>query len=226
MGIISRFKDIMSANFNALLDKCEDPEKMIDQYLRNLESDLGKVKSETAAIIADEKAAKRKLDACDEEIAKMDKYARKAVAAGNDGEARQFLGRKAELTQEREALDKNYNICLENSAKMREMTQKLESDIQELKGKQATLKAKLTVAETKKKMNSVGESGKGAASTINAFNRMEDKVNRMMDEADAMAELNESPSDSIDALTEKYEGGEADADIDDELAALKAEMGM
>lgn len=226
MGIISRFKDIMSANFNALLDKCEDPEKMIDQYLRNLESDLGKVKSETAAIIADEKAAKRKLDACDEEIGKMEKYARKAVAAGNDGEARLFLGRKAELTQEREALEKNYNICLDNSAKMREMTKKLEADIQELKGKQATLKAKLTVAETKKKMNSVGESGRGAASTINAFNRMEDKVNRMMDEADAMAELNESPSDSIAALTEKYEGGEADADIDDELAALKAEMGM
>lgn len=65
MGIITRFKDIMSANFNALLDKCEDPEKMIDQYLRNLESDLGKVKSETASVIADEKAAKRKLDECD-----------------------------------------------------------------------------------------------------------------------------------------------------------------
>ena len=44
MGIISRFKDIMSANINALLDKMEDPEKMVDQYLRNLESDLGKVK--------------------------------------------------------------------------------------------------------------------------------------------------------------------------------------
>ena len=44
MGILTRFKDIMSANINALLDKCEDPEKMIDQYMRNLESDLGKVK--------------------------------------------------------------------------------------------------------------------------------------------------------------------------------------
>ena len=41
MGIISRFKDIMSANINALLDKMEDPEKMVEQYLRNLESDLG-----------------------------------------------------------------------------------------------------------------------------------------------------------------------------------------
>lgn len=53
MGIISRFKDIMSANINALLDKMEDPEKMVDQYLRNLESDLGKVKQETASVMAD-----------------------------------------------------------------------------------------------------------------------------------------------------------------------------
>lgn len=226
MGILTRFKDIMAANFNALLDKCEDPEKMIDQYLRDLQSDLGKVKSETAAIIADEKAAKRKLDACDEEIKKMDNYARKAVSAGNDDEARQFLGRKSELSQERAALEANYNICIENSAKMREMTKKLESDIQELKGKQASLKAKLAVAETKKKMSSVGESGKGAGATIEAFNRMEDKVNRMMDEADAMEELNEQPSDSIAALTEKYESSTVDANVDDELAALKAEMGM
>lgn len=226
MGIISRFKDIMSANMNALLDKCEDPEKMIDQYLRDLNEDLGKVKSETAAVIADEKAAKRKLDACDEEIAKMDKYARKAVAAGNDNEARQFLGRKSELSQERAALEQNYNICIENSAKMREMTKKLESDIQDLRGRQATLKAKLAVAETKKKMNSVGESGKDAGARLAAFDRMEDKVNRMMDEADAMEELNQKPSDGIEALAAKYEDSETDVAVDDELAKLKAEMGM
>ncbi len=64
MGIITRFKDIMAANINALLDKCEDPEKMIDQYLRNLEQDFSKVKAETAAIMAEEKNAKRKLDDC------------------------------------------------------------------------------------------------------------------------------------------------------------------
>ena len=48
MGIIARFRDIMEANFNALLDRAEDPEKMIDQYLRDLEEDLAKVKAETA----------------------------------------------------------------------------------------------------------------------------------------------------------------------------------
>ena len=77
-GIITRFKDIMSSNINALLDKAEDPSKMIDQYLRNLESDLGKVKAETASVMAEEKRAKRQLDELNEQINKMQKYAEKA----------------------------------------------------------------------------------------------------------------------------------------------------
>lgn len=52
MGILKRFKDIMSANINAMLDKAEDPEKMIDQYLRDLQEDLRNVKSETATVMA------------------------------------------------------------------------------------------------------------------------------------------------------------------------------
>ena len=107
MGILQRFGDIMSANINALLDKCEDPAKMVDQCLRDLEKDLGKVKAETASVMAEEKSAKRKLDDCEAEIAKMDEYARRAVAAGNDAEAKQFLAKKANLVNERTALDQS-----------------------------------------------------------------------------------------------------------------------
>ena len=129
MGVLSRFKDIMAANFNALLDKAEDPQKMIDQYLRNLNDDLAKVKAETASVMAEEKSAKRKLDDCEAEIAKMGEYARKAVAAGNDDEAKQFLTKKAELTQKQTVLQQNYTLACENAAKMRDMHDKLEADI-------------------------------------------------------------------------------------------------
>ena len=95
MGVIQRFKDIMSANVNAVLDKAEDPEKMIDQYMRNLQDDLGKVKAETAAVMAEETRAKRELDECNQEVEKLQKYAEKAVAAGNDSDARLFLQKKA-----------------------------------------------------------------------------------------------------------------------------------
>ncbi len=226
MGIITRFKDIMAANFNALLDRCEDPEKMIDQYLRNLEQDFAKVKAETAAIMAEEKSAKRKLDDCDAEITKMADYAKKAVAAGNDDEARQFLSKKAELTQKREVLAKDYEMACGNSAKMRQMHDKLESDISELKSRREMLKAKVKVAETQKKMNQMGSSLESAGSNLAAFDRMEEKVNKMLDEADAMNELNAKPaSNDIDALTKKYDAGGQSSAIDDELAALKAEMG-
>ena len=70
MGVIQRFKDIMSANINAMLDKAENPEKMIDQYMRNLEDDLGKVKAETASAMAEEARAKR---AYDEALAEVEK---------------------------------------------------------------------------------------------------------------------------------------------------------
>ena len=75
MGILTRFKDIMASNINALLDKAENPEKMIAQVLRNLNNDLGKVKAETASIMAEEQRAKRALEECTAEMDKMQKYA-------------------------------------------------------------------------------------------------------------------------------------------------------
>lgn len=226
MGILTRFKDIMAANINALLDKAEDPEKMIDQYLRNLEDDLNEVKAETASVIAEEKAAKRKLDDCNEEMNKMMEYAKKAVAAGNDGEAKQFLARKAELAEKATVLQQQYDICADSAAKMRDMHDKLTQDITALKTKRDTLKAKAKVAETKKKMGKLGSGLESAGSNLAAFDRMEDKVNKMLDEADAMAELNAEKPDSLEELAKKYESNSTNTAVDDELAALKAEMGM
>lgn len=227
MGIIARFKEIMAANFNALLDRCEDPEKMIDQYLRNLEEDLGKVKAETASVMAEEKNAKRKLDECIAEIAKMDSYARKAVVSGNDEEAKAFLKKKADLQDKQAVLQKDYELASECAVKMRQMHDKLEADISSLKTRRETLKAKVKVAETQKKLNKLGSGLESAGSSMAAFERMEEKVNRMLDEQDAMAELTASAqSDSVEELTKKYDGESKDAAVDDELAALKAEMGL
>lgn len=97
MSIIGRFKDIMSANINALLDKAENPEKMVDQYLRNMNSDLAKVKAETAAVMAEEQRAKREYHECQADMEKMESYAMKALQAGNESDARKFLERKTSL---------------------------------------------------------------------------------------------------------------------------------
>lgn len=225
MGIITRFRDIMSANINALLDKAEDPAKMIDQYLRDLEEDLGKVKAETAAVMAEETRCKRLLTECNEEIEKMQKYAEKAVMAGNDSDARQFLGKKAQLAEKQVSLQQAYDVAADNAAKMRKMHDKIVNDISELNARKDAIKAKIAVAKTQEKMNKIGSSIEGAAETMSAFDRMEAKANKMLDEANAMAELNKGAENDIDALASKYDEPATTA-VDDELAALKAKMGL
>ena len=226
MGIISRFKDIMSANINSLLDKSEDPAKMIDQYLRNLESDFGKVKAETAAIMAEETKAKRELDECVSEIAKFEEYAQKAVLAGNDDDARQFLTKKASLSQDLKGKQQAHALAAANAIKMRQMHDKLQSDIAELNSRKETIKAKVAVAKTQDRINQMGSSIDGAKGTMSAFDKMEEKANTMLDESMAMAELNSnSEEESIEDLTSKYDATPK-SDIEDELAALKAKLGQ
>ncbi|MCI7791701.1 MAG: PspA/IM30 family protein [Lachnospiraceae bacterium] len=226
MGIMERFKDIMSANINALLDKAEDPEKMIDQYLRNMESDLGKVKAETASVIAEESRAKRALDECNANIAKMQTYAEKAINAGNDNDARQFLAQKKVYTDQLTSLQNTYQIASENAAKMRNMHDKLVNDISQLNARRDSIKAKMAAAKTQQRINKIGSSALGVANDMSAFERMEAKADKMLDEANAMSELNKTAGEaSIDDLASKYDNPQTDSSIDDELAALKAQMG-
>jgi len=225
MGILTRFKDIMESNINALLDKAEDPEKMVDQYLRELEEDLAKVKAETASVMADEKSAKRKLDDCKADVDKMASYAMKAVEAGNDEDARKFLEKKATLSEQMASLQKNYDMCVANSEKMKGMHKKLEEDIEVMRSKRDMLKAQAKVAETQKKINNLGASADKAGSTMAAFNRMEERINKMTDEAEAMNALNADAVDDVSALASKYDSNETNSSVDDELAALKAQLG-
>ena len=94
MGVFSRFSDIMRSNVNALLDKAENPEKMVDQTLRDLREDLAEVKQQTAGVMADAKEANRKVENCEEEIRKYTTAAQNAIKAGNDGDARKLIAKK------------------------------------------------------------------------------------------------------------------------------------
>ena len=224
LGILSRFKDIMASNINALLDKAEDPEKMVDQTLRNLNSDLAKVKSETASVMADEAKAKRNLDEVNAEIAKMQGYAEKAVLAGNDADATKFLTEKNKLVAKQTSLQQIYDVSAANSMKMRQMHDKLVNDISELESRRDTIKAKVRLAKAQQDINKV-TSKVDSASGFAAFQRIEDKADAMLDMAQAESELNATTASSeVDSLSAKYDAS-PDSAVQDELAALKAKLG-
>lgn len=219
MSILKRFTDIMSSNINALLDKVEDPVKMIDQVMRNLNDDLNKVKAETASIMAEETRAKREVDECQNDVNKMLDYAKRAVEAGNDDDARQFLSKKASLTEKLTTLNTKYELARANSEKMKQMYNKLNMQIEELNERKSTIKSKMATAKMQERVNKMSSSINNSDSTIDSFSRMEEKANRMLDEANAMAELSVKPTDCIEDLMSKYDT--KNSSVEDELAALK-----
>lgn len=224
MGILNRFKDIMSANINAILDKCENPEKMIDEYMRQVVEQLAEVKKETAGVMAEEKRTKRLVDENAEQIEKYDQFARKALTAGNEEDAKTFLTKKQEFVNNGVDLQKSYEVAKANATKMREMHDKLTKDVQELEQRRKNVKSKVAVARTQEKLNKVSNSMGTASDAMNAFERMEEKADNMLDRANATAELNADPNAEIENLEDKYSN--TSIAVEDELEKMKKEMGL
>ena len=224
MAILNRFQDIISANINAVIDKMEDPEKMIDQYLRDMMEDLAEVKQNTAGVMAEETKSKRLVDENEAEVMKYTNFAKKAIEAGNDDDARVFLAKKQELEDIGAKLANSYASAHENASKMRQMHDKLASDIEKLRGRRSMIKAQMSVADTQEKLNDVSDSIGKTEGAMSAFQHMEEKASRRLDEANAMSELNQEPEDPAKSLEEKY-SSQGSAAVEDELARLKGELG-
>ena len=222
MGILDRFTTIVKANINELLDKAEDPAKMVDPYLVDLTESLAEVKKETA----EETRTRRAVERNAEEAARMEGLARKALAAGNEDDARVFQGKKQKLDATGAELAKAAEAARANAEKMRQMHDKLVGDIEDLKARREAIKAKAAVARTQEMVGGYTSGSDKAESAIEAFNRMEAKVDRDLDAANAMAELNQAPVDEAAALEAKYADAADDAAVDDALAKLKADMGL
>ena len=221
MGILQRFSDIMSANINSLLSGAEEKNagKLLEKYLADARANLEELKSETSAIIADEMAAARRVAANNEEIAKYDR---------NDDDARKFLDAKSQLVAKKAELEAAYETAKSNSDKMRQMTRKLMEDIASAEGKMVELRAKLTVAEHKEKMDDLMHKVAGRTD-MSGFENMMEAVQKRIDSVDAKVALNEELADKMDIkkLEEKYseKAAEVSASVEADLAALKARLG-
>ena len=230
MGILSRFGDIMRANINDLLTGAENKnaEKLLNQYLRDAREDYAQVKSETASVMAEEAAAKRRLDEVSDQMARYEKYAQAAVQAGNDADALKFLEAKGQLQPKKEDAEAAYQQAQVNSEHMRQMTKKLLDDIREAESKIGELKAKLRIAESKEKMQQLNEKI-GGKSVLGNFDSLADSIQKRIDAADAEEALNAELSGDMEMsdLEKKYAaaaGGSSSAQS--ELEAMKARVGM
>lgn len=224
MGILDRFTTIVKSNVNAMLDKAEDPEKMVDQSLVDMRENLAKVKKNTASVMAEEKRTKGLLDESKTKIERYEVAAKNALIAGNEADAKTLLTQKQSEMANLSKLQRDYEVAKSNADKMCQMYDKLVSDIKELEGRKAEIKAKISIAKAQDSvadaMASVNSEG-----SISAFERMSDKADKMLAESEANMELNtDAATSDAEDLANKYAMGTSD--VDDELAKMKESLGI
>ncbi|WP_289688581.1 PspA/IM30 family protein [Faecalibaculum rodentium] len=224
MGILSRFSEIMKSNINALLDRAEDPEKMTDQMLRNTREQFAEVKAQTASVMADAAKANRDAADCQADIARYQKAAENALISRNEGDAKKLITQKQKLEEKYKALQQAADLANANADKMRQMYDKLASDIETLEARKDAIKAKTAAAKAQQSINRLVSGLPDTNSSLEAFDRMDARATKQLDAAMAEAQLNET-SFSED-LAEKYSGSGSDVSVDSELEEMKKKLGL
>lgn len=219
MSIFSRISDLLSANINSLLDQAEDPEKMADEYLRQLNNELYEVKTSVAGAMADSTKLNNKEAQYLAETEQWGNKAEAALRAGDEGLAKAALGRKVQSQKLAQQYTQQSDAQDEQVAALQQALVQLETRIAETRAKRELIIAKKNRAQTQEAMQRMAR-GLGNVSALDKLDQLEDRVDDRLARADAMAKL-ESGS-----LESKFKDLERDQEIDSELAELKRKLGQ
>jgi phage shock protein A len=219
-GIFGRMADIFKANINDMLDKAEDPEKMIKQMVIEMEEAVNKATTAVGAAIGNAKNLERQHAEKKRLADEWQDRAMQAVSAGRDDLAKQALEKKNMFMRAAADVEAPLAEAQKTSTVLRGQLEQLKSKLDEARVRQGTLIARYQAAQAKKTI-SQSMSGIGDGAFAN-FDRYEEKVLKEESEADAFAEL---AGDSSSSLDEEFKKLEAGSGVDEELAALKAAAG-
>lgn len=217
MGLFDRMTTILRANVNSLLDNAEDPEKMIDQIIRDMNEAIRQARSQVADMIAEEKRLKAEMEENQELTTQWQQKAELALTKGSDDLAREALKRKRDY-------EDNVKVYGSQWQSQKDAVTKLKSDLAALEDKyedavrdRDNLIARHRRAEAQKTV-STAASNLSALDPSAELSRMEDRIQREEAKAAATAEL------SQDSLEQQIKNLEEHSELDDELAALKAKI--
>ncbi|MNO12263.1 hypothetical protein D3C76_18700 [compost metagenome] len=215
MSIFKRLRDLTMSNINALIDKAEDPIKLTDQYIRDMQEDLEDAEKAVAAQIAIEKKFKLLYEEQEALVKKRTDQAHTAAQAQNVDLARRALEEKKAAETKMNEYKVNYDSNKASADQLRGKLEEMRKQLTEMKNKRETLVARYNAAKAQTEINKA-MNGFSSDSAANGLKRMEDKMLQMEAQAEASNELN-SKSASLD---DEFEKLGTDKEVEDELAAL------
>jgi phage shock protein A len=226
MGIFDRLSSLLRSNINDLISRAEDPEKMLNQILVDMRSQLAKAKQQVATAIADEKRLRDQADAEYRQSADWEQKAMLAIKESRDDLARQALMRQSEHATAGQQLEQTWEQHRLETEKLKNSLRDLNDKIEEAKRKKNLLVARQRRAEAQKRiaetMSSMSEK-----SAFDAFARMEERIENNERQLKASIEIEEEfTGDRLAADFKQLEKGAVAGSVDVQLLALKQKMGM
>ena len=226
MGIFSKLGTLIKSNINDLINRAEDPEKMLNQIILDMRDQLAKAKREVAGAIADERKLRAQLDSEAKQTREWERRAVMAVRQSRDDLAKQALMRQQEHNERVSSLDQAWRAQAAETEKLKGSLRQLNDKIEEARRKRNLLIAKQKRAQAQRRIHET-MSGLSDTSAFDAFNRMADKIEDEERRSLAEAEVTEAiTGDTVESEFLRLEAGSSDAGLDDRLSALKAEMGI
>jgi len=218
MGIFSRFADIINANLNSLLDKAEDPEKMIRLIIQEMEDTLVEVRTSSARTIAEKKELQRKIDKVKTEVENWQQKAELAVSKEREDLAKAALIEKKRLIAMVEDMDQQFASVNETLDQLNLETGQLQEKLQDAKSRQSALTMRHKTASSRLKVREQLYSS-GSENAMERFENYERKLDNLE------ANVESQTFGRKMTLAEEIEGLEDDAKLDAELEDLKKKMG-
>ncbi|QBY05307.1 phage shock protein PspA [Thalassotalea sp. HSM 43] len=216
MGIFSRFTDIINSNINSLLDKAEDPEKMVRLIIQEMEDTLVEVRSSSARSLADKKELTRQVARMQAEADNWQQKAELALSKGRDDLARSALVEKNKCSEAAESMQQELSSFDDHIAKLQDEIVQLQEKLADAKARQKAIVMRGKTASSRLKVKSKLDSGK-VDDALSRFDSYERKIDDLEAQVDSYDLGKKSLADEIADL-------ESDDNIDQELEALKSKM--
>ena len=230
-GLWQRFMLIFKSKASRALDRAENPTETLDYSYEQMIQQLQNVKRGVADVVTSKKRLELQTQSIEQNVVKLETQARQALAANREDLARQALERKAAAQQQLQGLDAQVQQLQSQQDQLVASQQQLETRIESFRSEKEVIKAQYSAAQAQVKIGEAATGiGKGMQDTGMAIQRARDKTQELQARAGAIEELTASGSleelgDSRDRIDRELAQISSSAQVDDELAKLKAEVG-